>query len=115
MTFGMEAGPHMPPAEAGPRDCRTRMLCSGPRETPCSPLRVKDTMVWVFKQAFLQAQACGDDGPHNAGGVSLFYKTLWCKGSNFYLTTAITSISTRAPRASPFTPMALRAGRWSGK
>jgi len=32
-----------------------------------------------------------------------------------YLTTAITSISTRAPRASPFTPMALRAGRWSEK
>jgi len=52
MTFGMESGPHMPPAEAGPRDCRHKRRCSVSRDTPFSPLSVKSAMARVFRQAF---------------------------------------------------------------
>ena len=76
MTAGMEMGPHMPPAEADPRDCRHKRRCSVSRDTPFSPLSVKDAMALVFRQAFPAGHA-RDDGPHNAGGVSLFYKILW--------------------------------------
>jgi len=52
MTAGMESGPHMPPAEADPRDCRPKRRCSVSRDTPFSPLSVKGAMARVFRQAF---------------------------------------------------------------